>query len=112
MNIDWAKWRAFLSDARYMLMFYVVGDMLTTWVAINLGGEEGNLLPAILLKHYGMFSLVIMKLFTVGLMYYTYKIYSTPARISKWNMVKQIVVIFGIAATVSNTIAIVTLVIH
>jgi len=56
------KTKSFLSEYKLFLLFFFLNvlDVIITIYLINLGGIEGNIVPAFALK-YGVFGLVFLK---------------------------------------------------
>ncbi|WP_342306347.1 hypothetical protein [Methanolobus sp. ZRKC5] len=63
----------FLKDVKYIILFYVLGDFLTTVQALNYGFEENNFLAAVF-QSYGVESLLVLKVFFLAIVYWNYRI--------------------------------------
>ncbi|WP_048063288.1 DUF5658 family protein [Methanococcoides burtonii] len=94
-----SKLLSFLHDIRYVLLFYIVGDILTTYIGINGGhGFESN--P--FLTSLGLtYLLKLLFLFLLGILYIR-----TVERPILWDFTRHAVVLIGIFATVNNLIVI------
>ncbi len=94
-----SKLLSFLHDIRYVLLFYIVGDLLTTYIGINGGhGFESNpFLPS-----FGLtFLLKLLFLCLLGILYIR-----TLERPILWDFTRHTIVLIGIFATVNNLIVI------
>ena len=62
MSVIITKTKSFLFEYKLFVLFFVLNvlDIITTVHLINLGGIEGNIVPALALK-YGVFGLVFLK---------------------------------------------------
>jgi hypothetical protein len=115
MSINWIRWRAFIKAARYTILFYVIGDLISTWLGLRVGAKEGNLLPAYCLEHFGIWSLVVLKFIIV---IWAYKIYcgvymsDDKFRQKSWNVVNGTITFLGVLATSTNLIGVVYLIYH
>ena len=92
---------SFLHDIRFVIAFYVIGDLLTTYYAITYGyGYEANGVLALFLSTYGFFSLLMLKLVFLLVLYVNYHLkdgYTTC-----WNFTRYSTTALGIILTASN----------
>ncbi|NPE28546.1 hypothetical protein HNV12_11360 [Methanococcoides sp. SA1] len=94
-----SKLLSFLHDIRYVLLFYIVGDILTTYIGINGGyGFESN--P--LLTSFGLtYLLKLLFLCLLGILYIR-----TIEMPLLWDSTRHSVVLIGIFATANNLMVI------
>ena len=98
----------FLRDIKYIILFYVLGDFLTTAHALNYGSEENNFLAAVM-QHYGVGSLLILKILFLGIVYWNYTILKDSN--SKWTdllwrMSRKSIALVGLFLVVNNLMVI------
>jgi hypothetical protein len=94
-----SKLLSFLHDIRYVLLFYIVGDILTTYVAITGGyGFESN---PFLKSIYLTYILKLIFLCWLSILYIR-----TLERPILWDFTRHTIVLIGIFATVNNLIVI------
>ena len=100
------SYNLFFLDLVLIFIFYVLGDTITTWIALNLGHIEMNgLMSPILNSEYGIFIILGLKImfFIMVLMI-----------VIKYNNFKLIryttffIMCFGIFLTISNSLVIIT----
>ena len=91
-----------------MFLFYVVGDTISTHYAIQSGGYESSIVPALILYfENGIYLLFIVKsLFILWTWYCRAKLIANYN--FAWNIIKITVIGYGITTTVSNTCLIFT----
>ncbi|WP_256622621.1 DUF5658 family protein [Methanolobus chelungpuianus] len=87
--------KAFILDSWPVLIFYVLGDILTTVWALNLGGVEANPAMNYLLSEYGFASLLITKFIVVLCCYACYR-YVKPQSLFAWKALNYVVGAMGI----------------
>ena len=91
----------FLVEVRYIIAFYIIGDILTTWFAITYGyGYEGNSLPSTVISEYGFAGLTILKLMVLIFLYLCY-IMDKKSKMG-WKFGKHSINIMGILLVASN----------
>ncbi|MBC7085166.1 MAG: hypothetical protein H5T43_02185 [Methanomethylovorans sp.] len=62
---------SFLMEIRYIILFYILGDFITTMHALQYGFEENKFLAAFM-DAYGIWSLLFLKLLFILIVYYNY----------------------------------------
>ncbi len=72
---------SFIIEIRYILLFYILGDFITTLYALRYGFEENGFLASIMAEH-GIWSLLLLKILFIGLVYYNYL--AIKAANSRW----------------------------
>ncbi|MCD4704053.1 MAG: hypothetical protein K8R64_07160 [Methanosarcinaceae archaeon] len=105
---DFKKINAFLYDIRYIIIFYVFGDFITTFHALNYGFEENGFLAAVM-ADYGIWSLLVLKFLFLGIVYWNYKTLrdaSKPWTTTVWNASKFLVAFAGFVLVVNNLMVI------
>jgi hypothetical protein len=104
LKLSMKSLRAFLGDSKYVMLFFVFGDWITTLYALPVG-VEGNAVPSLVLEHFGAWGLLVMKLAFVVLLFvfYYYFIEKNP---TTWKKVKYICVAMGVFAVVNNLMVI------
>lgn len=91
----------FLVEVRYIIAFYIFGDILTTWFAITYGyGYEGNSLPSAVISEYGFTGLTLLKLLVLIFLYFCY-IMDKKSKLG-WELGKHTVNLMGIILVASN----------
>lgn len=91
----------FLVEVRYIIAFYIIGDILTTWFAITYGyGYEGNSIPSTVISEYGFAGLTILKLLVLIFLYLCY-IMDKKSKMG-WKFGKHSVNVMGILLVASN----------
>ncbi|WMW21861.1 hypothetical protein RE476_10850 [Methanolobus mangrovi] len=98
----------FLKDVKYIILFYVLGDFLTTAQALNYGFEENNFL-AMVFQNYGVESLLVLKAFFLFIVYWNYRILRESD--SKWTdllwvVSRKSIAIVGLFLVVNNLMVI------
>jgi hypothetical protein len=98
----------FLFDIKYIVLFYVIGDFFTTMHALQYGFEENGFL-SIMMDQYGVWSLLILKILFLGLVYYNYLAIKSAG--SKWlnlfwSASKKVIALAGIFLVINNTLVI------
>lgn len=85
---------SFLHEARYIILFYILGDLVTTYIALTHGAYEVN--P--FLTSYGL-TLILKLAFLclLSLVYISLKRWPTS-----WNVCKHTIAGLGVLATLSN----------
>ncbi len=98
----------FIYEAKYILLFYVIGDIITTFHALKYGFEE-NVFLAAMMEHFGMWSLLILKMIFVIIAYWNYhqiRIWDDSRAHLLWDVTKYLIVSVGIVLVVNNTMVI------
>jgi hypothetical protein len=98
----------FLRDIKYIILFYVLGDFLTTAHALNYGFEENNFLAAVM-QNYGVGSLLILKVLFLGIVYWNYTMLKDSN--SKWTdllwvLSRKAIAFIGLFLVVNNLMVI------
>ena len=94
----------FLKDIRHVLLFYVLGDTITTIYALQTGYfYEGNPILFRIFATYGYISLIPLKIAFMFLLYHVYR----NANRYFWNITRYSVSFIGLLATLSNTLAVI-----
>ncbi len=89
---------SFLYEIRHIIFFYIIGDLITTYEAISLGGYEAN--PFLI-----SFTIaVVLKLVFLVLLFVVYR--SLQQRSVSWNICRHSIAGIGVIATVSNLLVI------
>ncbi|WP_370574759.1 DUF5658 family protein [Methanomethylovorans sp.] len=100
----------FLYDVRYIILLYIVGDFLTTFHAIENGfGFEQNGLLASLMAQFGIWSLVIMKMVILGIVFWAYHtINSSESSVSRllWTFSRTGISFLGLVLVINNLMVI------
>ncbi|ABE52522.1 DUF5658 family protein [Methanococcoides burtonii] len=98
----------FLYDIRYILVFYVLGDFITTAKALNYG-VEANGFMALVMAEFGVWTLFALKLVFVLIVYWIYKgafSSSEKQKTDLWPMMKNLIVFVGIFLVINNLLVI------
>lgn len=97
----------FLHDLRYVLIFYVLGDLLTTIFAIENGmGYEANFLIAVLLDYFGYYSIVMLKLIFISFCFLDYLYLKRRGHRSMWDITRHMITLLGILVVINNLLVI------
>ncbi|WP_406656168.1 hypothetical protein V7O62_09925 [Methanolobus sp. ZRKC2] len=97
----------FLYDIKYIILFYVLGDFFTTQHALNYGFEENGFLRFVMAE-YGVWSLFILKLLFLVVVYFNYKLLRQegPEWAKLWDVSKVVIGFVGIFLVVNNLMVI------
>ncbi|WP_094227120.1 hypothetical protein [Methanolobus psychrotolerans] len=98
----------FLMDIKYIILFYVLGDFLTTAQALNYGFEENQFL-AMVFQNYGVGSLLILKVFFLAIVYWNYRMLKDSGSrwtCLLWEMSRKSIAIIGLFLVVNNLMVI------
>lgn len=98
----------FLYDIRYILVFYVLGDFITTIQALNYGVEENGFV-ALIMAEFGMWAFFGLKLAFVLIVYCIYKASFSSSIQQKndlWPVMKNMVTFIGIFLVINNLLVI------
>lgn len=94
----------FLMEIKYILLFYILGDFITTIHALRYGFEENGLLATIMAE-YGVWSLLLLKILFIGLVYYNYltiKAANSRTMDLLWSISKKGIAFIGIFLVINN----------
>ncbi|WP_214045027.1 DUF5658 family protein [Methanomethylovorans sp.] len=104
----------FLKDIRFVLLFYVIGDLLTTIYAIQTGlAQEGNPVVSAFASMNGIYSIVLFKVFFIIALLgsHVYIMRSSAGRkqgqIFAWNALRHTIAIMGIIIILNNLLVMV-----
>lgn len=99
----------FLKDIRFVLLFYVIGDLLTTIYAIETGlAQEGNPVVSAFASMNGLYSIVLFKVFFIIALLgsYAYIIRSSAGKEQDqtfaWNALRHTLAIMGMMIIFNN----------
>jgi len=98
----------FIEDIKYIIVFYVLGDFITTYHALDYGLEENPFL-AILMNEFGIWSMLMMKILFIGIIYWYYLTLmneETSWKSQLWFASKSTVSMAGIFLVVNNLLVI------
>lgn len=98
----------FIEDIKYIIVFYVLGDFITTYHALDYGLEENPFL-AILMNEFGIWSMLMMKILFIGIIYWYYLTLmneETSWKSQLWFASKSTVSMVGIFLVVNNLLVI------
>ena len=108
--VKWENIMTFLHDSRYVIIFFIVLDFLTTYVAINAGlGYEGNPVMAHLLESAGFISLLLVKLLFLILFYRVYIECKNKGLDNLWSATRNTIAFMGIVIICNNMFVIIGL---
>jgi hypothetical protein len=106
------EFTSFLYDVRYIILLYIIGDISSTYYAINMQfGTEGNGILSSLFETYGMITtLVFLKTIFVLILYtvFLYKdnhkkiIKVNNKKVTGWYLIKNYLIILGIIICMNN----------
>ncbi|ADE36275.1 hypothetical protein [Methanohalophilus mahii] len=100
----------FLSDIKYIILFYVFGDFLTTMGALNFGVEQNGFI-AFVLAEFGPGAFLFLKLLFIVIVYLNYKLISQSGLSWSsllWNSSKFAIAFLGIVLVVNNLMVMLT----
>ncbi|WP_321416625.1 DUF5658 family protein [uncultured Methanomethylovorans sp.] len=95
---------SFIIEIRYILLFYILGDFITTLHALRYGFEENGFLASIMAEH-GIWSLLLLKILFIGLVYYNYlaiKAANSRRMDLLWSISKKGIGFAGIFLVINN----------
>lgn len=98
----------FLWETRFIIIFYIFGDWITTKYGLQYA-EEGNSILASLIESYGIYSLLIVKLLFMVLLFWSYHLLkgsNSGWTQYIWEASKDAIGIFGVLLTISNLLVI------
>ncbi|MDW7733349.1 MAG: hypothetical protein SCH66_13100 [Methanolobus sp.] len=98
---------AFLQDVRYIILFFVLGDFFTTQHALNYGFEENGFLRLVMAE-YGVWSLVILKMLFLVVVYCNYRLLRQEGAgwMRLWGFSKGFIASVGIFLVLNNLMVI------
>jgi hypothetical protein len=105
---DTKQLSSFLYETRFIILFYVIGDFITTMHALQYGFEENGFLSFVM-EQYSIWSLLILKLLFLGLVYYNYlNIRSADSKLMYflWSASKKGIALVGAFLVVNNLLVI------
>jgi hypothetical protein len=98
----------FLRDIKYVVLFYVLGDFITTYHALNYGFEKNPFL-VILMSEFGIWSILMMKFLFIGIIYWFYRAIMDTGSAWKnhiWLASRSTVSLLGLLLMVNNLLVI------
>lgn len=88
-------------EMKWIIIFFIIGDLLTTYLMISTGyGQEGNPFVAYCLQKFGFISLILLKISTIFLIYFTYPHITVKKNL--WIFTKSFITFVGIFVCASN----------
>lgn len=100
----------FIYETRSIILLYIIGDFLTTFHALESGlGFEENGILAGLMAEFGIWSLLIIKLTIMGVVFWAYRtLNSSEDSISPvlWQFSRTGISLFGLVLVVNNLMVI------
>ena len=107
-GFDAAEIGKFLYDIRYVILLYVIGDFLTTFHAIESGlGFEENGFLSIMIANYGIWSLLLVKIAIIGVVFWAYNTIKTPSGSNLlWTFSKTGISLLGLVLVLNNLLVI------
>ena len=97
----------FFYDIRYIIVFYVMGDILTTIFALETGtGYEGNFIIAVLLENYGFYSVIVLKMLFLSFCFADYLYLKNNGYFSTWNFTRHSIALMGLVVVINNLLVI------
>ena len=90
---------SFLYDVRYVILFYVLGDWMTTLYALEYG-FEGNVLPAIVIAKCGIFYVLLLKFLFMVLLFRSYLVIRNFPWL--WDFTRKTVAGIGLVVSLEN----------
>ncbi|MBP2029456.1 putative membrane protein [Methanohalophilus levihalophilus] len=106
---DWKEARDFLKEIRYMILFYVLGDFLSTCWALQYSFEQNKFL-ALAMEHFGIGIFLLFKVFFIVFAYWTYrqlKYSKMKTREKMWNYSKNVITFAGAFLVINNMLVVV-----
>jgi len=85
----------------WIFLIYVVGDVVTTYLALPYG-SEGNPLISWVLTITGFTGLIILKIVYVVFIYYTAEYLISRGYLKLWNFTANTIIIMGIIIMINN----------
>ncbi len=104
INIDIKQ---FFYDSKYIFLFYVIGDIITTVFAIeNKLGYEGNIVMAWFIEMYGFGIIAVIKLLFMFLLFLQYIYFVNIGQHRVWNMTILVISLMGVLIVTNNILVI------
>ncbi|WP_054865206.1 hypothetical protein [Methanosarcina barkeri] len=91
---------SYLYEIRFIILFYVIGDWISTVCALN-QGTEYNPVPAMILENYGIYHLLLVKIGFILLLFYAAPLIKKTSG-EKWFLTKRIIESVGVFVTANN----------
>ena len=102
--------KAFIQESKFLILFFVLLDPITTYAAINGGyGYEGNVIMSLVLSSGGLVALFLLKSFFLLPVFCVYYECSRgrDARLSRiWKATNSSIAVFGALLVINNIMAI------
>lgn len=99
INYNRGSFRTYLHDIRFIILFYVIGDWVSTLYALPFGAEY-NPVPAMILENYGIYHLLLIKVVFILLLFYVAPIIKSSH--GRWELTKHIIESVGVLVTINN----------
>ena len=90
---------SYLYEIRFIILFYVIGDWVSTVCALS-QGTEYNPVPAMILENYGIYHLLLVKIGFILLLFYAAPLIKASGE--KWFLTKRIIESVGVFVTANN----------
>lgn len=106
---DWKEAMDFLYDIRYIILFYVFGDFLSTYWALNYGFEQNGFLAAAM-EEFGVGILLVLKMCFITIVYWTYKQFKQSDMKFKdtiWKYARNAIAFMGVFLVANNMMVVV-----
>ncbi len=94
----------FLWEIRYVVLFYIIGDCVTTVFALPYG-YEGNIFLMQTMSEYGILGLFLLKILFLAVLLFNYCVLANfENKLSPvlWDGLKRSVGVFGILLVINN----------
>ena len=96
-------------ELAYIILFYAIGDVVTTYYALPYGYESNTFVCSLLsYGTIGVLLLFLLKFAFVGYLYFIGKLIKKTDYKFAWIFIKTTIFGVGLLATVSNTLVILT----
>lgn len=108
LNHRYSELRLFFSDIKYIVLFYVLGDFLTTMHALNYGVEENGFLLMVIAE-FGIWSVLMLKMVFLGIVYWNYQLLNdanTKWTSMLWKLSRNTIAFVGLFLVVNNLLVI------
>lgn len=107
-GLQFKKISDFIWDVKYIIVFYVLGDFLTTAHALKYGFEK-NAFLALVIDNYGVWSMFILKVLFLAIVYWNYSLLKeSGSRWTDlmWTMSRKLIVFVGLFLVLNNLMVI------
>lgn len=94
-----SSFSSYLYEIRFVILFYVIGDWASTVYALPFG-EEYNSVPAMILRDYGIYNLLLVKIGFILLLFYLAPLIKESK--FRWALTKHTIEFIGILVTINN----------